>query len=199
MESQEDWEANVSALLDGELPPEMIKPTLDRLMTDNSLQQFYSEAGKLQALVSGFVEKQSKQALPAGLWDKIERQSTRRAPRIERWFPKPARLLVAASILLIVGVFAGHYAKRELVKTGTEAQPIMVRLGENSGQMTEDRFIELTTELLRADRRYHRKMLEVMQAVASPVPTQPEGMPQSERFEGGSGGSMMTAISRRIY
>ena len=31
--------------------------------------------------------------------------------------------------------------------------------------MTDERFIELTTEVLRADRRYHQKMQEIMAAV----------------------------------
>ncbi len=31
--------------------------------------------------------------------------------------------------------------------------------------MDENRFVELTAELLKADRRYHRKMLDVMETV----------------------------------
>ncbi len=35
-------------------------------------------------------------------------------------------------------------------------------LGEDVGQMTDRRFVELTKEVLRADRQYHSAMLEIM-------------------------------------
>lgn len=38
-------------------------------------------------------------------------------------------------------------------------------LGEATGQMTETRFVDLTKEVLRADRRYHAAMHEVMEQV----------------------------------
>ena len=38
-------------------------------------------------------------------------------------------------------------------------------LGEDAGSMTEDRFIELTKEVLRADRRYHVALYQVMDQV----------------------------------
>jgi hypothetical protein len=37
-----------------------------------------------------------------------------------------------------------------------------VVLGENGGQMTDTRFVELTKEVLRADRHYHSAMHEIM-------------------------------------
>ena len=40
-----------------------------------------------------------------------------------------------------------------------------VVLGENVGQMTDTRFVELTKEVLRADRQYHSAMHEIMEQV----------------------------------
>jgi hypothetical protein len=44
-------------------------------------------------------------------------------------------------------------------------QPVEVVLGGERGRMTDARFVELTTELLGADRRYHQAMLQVMREV----------------------------------
>ena len=41
----------------------------------------------------------------------------------------------------------------------------VVELGEESGQMTDDRFLELTQEVLRADPRYRTAMYHVMEQV----------------------------------
>ncbi|NJL30061.1 MAG: hypothetical protein HC897_20285 [Thermoanaerobaculia bacterium] len=53
-------------------------------------------------------------------------------------------------------------------------------LGQNAGKMSDERFARMVVDLLSADRRYHRKMLEVITAVEqisgegdSPEPIQP--------------------------
>lgn len=47
------------------------------------------------------------------------------------------------------------------------AGEVDVVLEEDKGSMTDERFVELATEILRADRDYHRKMLEVMAVVTA--------------------------------
>jgi len=66
-------------------------------------------------------------------------------------------------LLLAVGLWAGGGFK--IPGLHTKQEVIELRLGEDRGKMTESRFIELTAELLRSDRRFHRKMLAVMQQV----------------------------------
>ena len=39
----------------------------------------------------------------------------------------------------------------------------IVQLGEESGRMTDARFVELTREVLRSDRRYHSAMFQIME------------------------------------
>ena len=56
----------------------------------------------------------------------------------------------------------------------TEDGEVDVVLEEDRGLMTDDRFIELTTEILKADRSYHRKMFEVMSVVTA-MGEEPEG------------------------
>ena len=51
---------------------------------------------------------------------------------------------------------------------------MLVTLEEDRGSMTDERFVSLAAEVLRADRRYHRKMLQVMQVAAAAGPA-PEG------------------------
>ena len=44
--------------------------------------------------------------------------------------------------------------------------------------MNEARFVEMTAELLQADRRYRRKMLEVLQTFADPKSQKNESTPE---------------------
>lgn len=67
----------------------------------------------------------------------------------------------AAVIFLAFGLWAGS----GFHLPGYHTQNSVIELGEDRGKMTEQRFVELTTELLRSDRRFHRKMLDVMLTV----------------------------------
>lgn len=153
-------EIEISALLDGESPDEVLLPLLDHLAECAGCRGFYQRARHLDEAVAGLRGHRAETAPPA-LWQEIERAAGL-APRraLPRW---PARLAqIAAGVLLVFGLWAAAGAPSE---RGRTPERLEVVLGQDAGQMSETRFAQIVVDVLRADRRYHRKMLEVMTAV----------------------------------
>lgn len=159
MSNCETYEASISALADGELPKNELLPTLDHLAECASCQAFYRDVRALAA------------ALPVeAIWRRIEEEAApafRRREQSRRW---PMRL--AATVLLVAGLWGALAAVRLAQRPAGE--PIEITLEEDRGRMTEQRFLDLTIELLRADSRYHQEMLQVLNAV-SERRARPEG------------------------
>jgi len=158
----EQHEIEVSALLDDELRGEELRQAVDALVDDEALRRFWKQSRRLsQALATPSTAERAE--LPDGLWDTIERRSGLGRARV---IPMPRMTTrawaAAASILLILGLSAFGIWQLPSPASATEKT---VQLASKEGKMTEDRFLELTTELLQADPRYHRKMLEVLEAV----------------------------------
>lgn len=164
MSQIEKIEANISALIDGELSRDDLLKSIDMILENGDARRFYNEARALESLVSRHRETDPMhEELPNGLWDKIEkeyRQPEAKVVRLGGVFTKV--WAAAAAILIAVGIWAGVW---QLPQATALPQPVNITLSENKGEMTEKRFVELASELLQADRSYHRKMLEVMQTV----------------------------------
>ncbi len=168
----DEWELNLSALIDGELESDAILPTIDRLLEHGELREFYIGSRKFQQrLARQKIAKPVKTALPDGLWEKIERNSRPNRTRIIQLFPKNLRVLAAAAILIIAGVFAGRYSIQPFRLPFQSNDPIVVQVGEDKGRMNDQRFLALTVEVLRSDNRYQRKMMEVLEAINPVNPT----------------------------
>lgn len=180
-------ETSISALIDGELEvPEQL-PVIDHLLECPSCREFYHQARGLDDMV---VSSRSQDAdpVPEEIWHRIAAESgVGRRGRPAFWGgPRrlPVRALgIAAALVLGLGLF-------RLLPFGTEAPPadtaedageVDVVLEEDRGSMSEDRFLELTMEILKADRRYHRKMLDVMSVVTA-MTGEPEGSPDEPSF-----------------
>lgn len=182
----EAYEMSLSALADGELPADELLPTLDHVMECPRCQAFYRE---VRALAAAFPAGTAAEAgAPEEVWLRIEGAMA----------PVPAQkgkdrtwaLRLAAAIVLVASLWGGLAAVRTL--RPAHPAPIEVTLGEDRGRMTEERFVDLTVELLRADSRYHQEMLQVLTAVVErngrseapadhDVPLPEEGRGSSER------------------
>lgn len=158
----ETCEMSISALLDGEAAQEEILPALDHLLECSSCRDFYRDARALGTALQGAAVSRMPEAAPEALWERIDQASFETSPVRERWRSWAPRL--AAAVLLALGT-----AWAALSVGGMDfhsaGQPIEVVLGE-SESMTEQRFVQITAEILRSDRRYHQEMLRVMSAVA---------------------------------
>jgi hypothetical protein len=175
MSDCESYEMSLSALADGELPTEDLLPTLDHLAECPSCQAFYRDLRALAAALPADAADTADAAgnsrrlaastpaeAPEEIWRRIEVAAAPALSRTRRARPWAMRL--AAALFLVAGLWGALAAVRSTLRPAGE--PIEVTLGEDRGRMTEQRFLDLTVELLRADSRYHLEMLQVLTAVS---------------------------------
>jgi hypothetical protein len=138
---------SLSAIIDGELEAVPLPRVLDHLARCFACRTFYRDARALDAILDALEPPLSAPA-PA-------------SPRRSRWLPAAA----AAAALLTIAVGLWAFAARARVgDRGPETGEVLQEAGARA--MTDERFVELLAEVLRADRRYHDKLLDVMQQVS---------------------------------
>lgn len=192
MKSCEDYQSRISGWLDGELADAGRLELLDHFARCAACRRFYLEARALDGLVAGIAEAPGE-PLPREMWERIAARAGGsvvgriRTSRRSTWM-----LRVAALLALALGV--GYWQLRESARPASPqpASQIEVLLEQDQGEMSETRFVELTTEVLRADRRFHRAMLEVMEQVVADTsdersPEASEGRGDERIEEGGEG------------
>jgi predicted anti-sigma-YlaC factor YlaD len=176
-------QTDLSALLDGELDAREALGAVDHLAGCRRCRDFWRGARALQA-AAGSASAGAPQT-PADGWRRIEAAVGRQGQEARggrrgrtTWAWRIAAALVVGLGLLLA------LRSAPPVELGPEPGPpaaIEVRAG--TADMSERRFVELTTELLRADPDYHAKMLDVMRQVAAPeglAGARLEGAPASE-------------------
>jgi len=155
-------EENLSAIMDGELSGEELLESIDALVETDELRSFWQDSRSLEKALKT-QQTELIETPPESVWENVEVVAGQKIAKIFRLNNvSPQVWAAAASIALIfsltvAGLLRGTFPEQANANT--------IQLGQHDGQMTEDRFIELTTELLQADSRYHRKMLDVMQTV----------------------------------
>jgi len=159
--SCERYEAALSALADGELEPVDLPATVDHLADCEICREFY---GQLRALDSVLMEVEGLDvvhAVPPNGWQRIVAgRHVRPRSNMLTW-----AAAIAASLVLSFALWDATITPRPPADRGVSSGMLEVTLEQNRGRMTEQRFVELLTEVLQSDRRYHRKMYEVMGAV----------------------------------
>ncbi|HKH46052.1 MAG TPA: zf-HC2 domain-containing protein [Thermoanaerobaculia bacterium] len=165
MSDCETYEMSLSALADGELPAEELLPTLDHLAECPSCLAFYRDLRALAAALPAAAAEPagtltSPGEAPEEIWRRIKAAAV---PAARPGHAQPWAMRLAAAFLLVAGLWGALAAVRSVLRPAGE--PIEVTLGEDRGRMTEQRFVDLTVELLRADARYHQEMLQVLTAV----------------------------------
>lgn len=177
MNECERQEMALSSWLDGETAGDAAPAVevLDHLVRCPSCRAFYREARALDGVLAGVrPAAPAAEPPPERLWEGI-----RDAASLEgsRWSRLPAWSLRAAALLLVgLGLL---FALAAPAPEGSEnGADVMVELAADD-DMTEARFVELTTEVMRADRRFHFAMLDVMQQVVED--TEGEGSSHERR------------------
>jgi predicted anti-sigma-YlaC factor YlaD len=152
MKTCEEFEMLASAFVDDELSREETVRLLDHMVACDSCRFFYRQARSLEEALSS----PAGEVLPERAWQRIESRVQRR-PAMPAW-----GLRVAAGLFL--GILIWQVAQVRVAPL-KDSQPIEVSLEGSREAMDESRFIELTSEILRSDRRYHAAMLQVMTEV----------------------------------
>jgi hypothetical protein len=155
MNACELHQETLSAFLDGAAPPAVALPALDHLLRCAACRDFYDRARALERLLPS-----PDAEAPAEVWERIVAAAGRRPSRgavLRRVAPR-----LAAALLLGVTAWGGYTlgGAQGAPRAGEEVEVLV-----GGGAMTDARFLELTLEVLRADRRYHDKLYEVLTAV----------------------------------
>jgi hypothetical protein len=189
MERCEENQMTISAYLDGEATREEMLPVLDHLIACAECRAFYHEARQLDDLCDQLRRSCEEPAHPHPL----------RAFLGRLLMPPAWAWGAAAAVVIAIGMWGGGLWRPEQAVAPPATppsleRPVRVTLGEERGAMTDDRFLELTLELLRADTRYRQEMYAVLNEVelrdlsgeeavllASNSPS--EAHPRSQSFE----------------
>ncbi len=168
-------EIQVSALLDGELGREETLAVVDQLLESPALQRFYRAGRRLDVALGELRGGDAEGAPPSELWSRIAAAATlpdrgkaaasRPRPPVWRWALQAAAVVLVAVATWLLAPSAQRPGG-PLDLAGSDV--VSVALASEPDRMTERRFLEITTELLRADRSFHRQMYQILQAVHRP-------------------------------
>lgn len=153
-------ETLVSEWIDDQLGRREQVQCLDHLARCVSCRKFYLDARALDGLVAALRTPAGAERPSSEVWRRIERvvdKDHKRRRFVPAWALQAAAVVVVAIGLSIV-VWNGS-----AVAPSSAPERAEIELG--SDPMTETRFVELTREILQADRRYHSAMYRVMERV----------------------------------
>ena len=173
-----DYELEISALLDGESDPSTAMELLEHVGTCRSCATFVGDVRAAQSKI----DRVYVEAGPVFTEGSPPRRERSIGP-VPRW----AWAMAATVVITVGGSVALNTNYSNAAGNTLGDGEIVVRLEEDRGAMTEDRFFELTTELLRADRIFRDEMYTVLDAVRSGESvserTMSEGMSESGEAE----------------
>jgi predicted anti-sigma-YlaC factor YlaD len=160
MNNCEHYETLVSTWLDGPLDRSEQVECLDHVVRCESCRGFYVDARALDGLVASVRTPAEAEQPSREIWKRIVWATTRERKKPSRrglplWALQAAAVLVLAVGLSVI-VWNGGMAP------APEQAEVMLGQGPD---MTEARFVELTREVLGANRRYHSAMYEIMEQV----------------------------------
>ncbi len=161
-------QADISALLDGELERERVHDVLGRVLHCPSCQAYYENARQVDAL---FRLDQSSEAPPVDVWQRIEAEAATPAEIVRPAFwsnavRRPALLAAVALLVLATSMLVRVGLGRDDSLSSQVLQADEIVLAGDSG-MDDERFLELAAELLQADDRYHKEMFSLMNQLES--------------------------------
>jgi len=168
-------EIQVSALLDGELGREETLAVVDQLLDSSELRRFYREGRRLDVALGQLHAADAGEGPPSELWRRIvaaaqlpegaPASASRSRPPVWRWALQAAAVVLVAVATWLLAP-SGQRPGDPLDLAGSDV--VSVALASAPDRMTERRFLEITTELLQADRSYHHQMYQILQAVHRP-------------------------------
>lgn len=176
-----EYELEISALFDGESDPATALELLEHVATCPSCSAFVQNLKAMQGALDRVYDIGQPSSAPVSA---IEPKL--RSRRMPRW-----AWGLAATIVLSLGLAYGLPATFSVDSdSALQERQMVIRLEENRGDMSQDRFMEMVSELLSADRMYQNEMSAVLEAVraggSSENPDYLDERLESRRNEGGT-------------
>jgi len=155
-----DYEIEISALLDGESDPAMALKLVRHVAECSDCSSFVRELRASQEIIDNLqivpiAETESEEVVP------IDRKRSFSFGLRPQWAVGLAALLV-----LVVSVWFGNSTGPSAGLTNDLRDgELVIRLEEDKGRMSEERFVAMVSELLRADRRFQNEMYVVLDEI----------------------------------
>lgn len=172
MKNCEQYEIELSSVLDGEAAPELAVEAIEHALACESCGEFFRAARRLNAAArsaTGQDHGLSDERAEA-LWREVGVRVQRAvaSDSAVRWAGAWASGLRAAA-LVVLGLGGGYLiaalGAADSTVAGRGATTAVAAATETTSAMNERRFVALADELLSADVRYQRAMLEVLRLV----------------------------------
>ena len=159
----EHYQMNISAMLDGELSGSELAETVEHLAQCETCRKEMERFRRMQELVDGeYVEE----AVPRNVWKNIERISkAEKKPAVIGFKDNVYKIIAAAAVLIII-FGAGYFFGRPGTVLMQDGQSLINLASQpQTQQMNDDRFIDITRELLNSDPRYQVKMYMILHSL----------------------------------
>lgn len=160
----ENYEINISAMIDGELHGKELTDTVKHLAScPHCLEQFEL----FQELQEKLDTQTVREAAPVALWEKLESQMHHhKRPAAKRiTFRSAAYATLKYAAVLAVAFLIGYTSHSTIIPILEKDQPI--ELASDQGHLSDAQFLALTRDLLTADPIYHQKMYQILQTLHS--------------------------------
>ena len=161
----EHYQINISAMLDGELKGSELTDTVKHLTECNDCKKEMEIFQKMQSKVD---EEFALQEVPRNAWKNIERitQADSRKPAIIDFKRSIFKYIAAAASIIVVfglGYFFG--APGSIMSSNNEPLINLTSYEGGESNMSEDKFLKLTRELLNSEPKYQMKMYLVLHTI----------------------------------
>ena len=159
MKSCEEYQMDLSAMLDCELESSAIADTVEHLAKCETCLAVFEKFKFLQHKIDIMIERPEA---PAEIWSAIEKEVPKEKKPVVIPFVNLALKIVAAAAVLILMFTLGYNFRKQPITAEIIDQNTPIVLASDRGNMTDERFRALTREILSADPDYIRKMYIIL-------------------------------------
>jgi hypothetical protein len=163
----ENYELHISALLDGEASREDVLSVLDHLPSCEPCRAFYASAREIQHVIDArSADVATIEAIEIAAAPLVTAPPPRRLAPVLSLAAVPRWTWGIAAALLLALAFWLYDGPAGPSSLGERRPGVVdITLEADKGRMNEAQFVDLTVQLLQADRKYQRQMLQLLNDV----------------------------------
>ena len=158
MKTCEEYQMDLSAMLDGELESSEIADTVEHLAKCETCMGVFEKFKSLQNGIDALIEEP---AVPRQIWKNIKKELPKeKKPVMIPIMNYTLKIVAAAALLMIMFTLGYNFNQPITAEVIDQNTPIV--LASDRGNMSDERFRALTREILSADPDYIRKMYIIL-------------------------------------